>query len=138
MRREGGGVVSGSNVHCGNGHVIQWSLGKEGCGCDSEGVCGGIWKQSSVTFFREIVRLRRLKLKLRFHLFVMRMRMMNGNATKNRKHRISTGVLPFVHIRIRSTTTKYDDKMNPYMSNRCECKHFVGSENPVVHMTAAE
>ena len=43
-------------------------------------------------------------LKLRFHICVMRMRMTNANMTKNRKHRISIGVLPFVRKWMRSTT----------------------------------
>ena len=39
-----------------------------------------------------------LRLKLRFHLSVMRMQMTNANVTTNRKHRISTEVLPEVRI----------------------------------------
>ena len=37
-------------------------------------------------------------LKLRFHLCMMRMWTTNANATKNRNHRISIGVLPFMQM----------------------------------------
>ena len=48
-----------------------------------------------------------ISLKLRFHLRIMRMRMMNANATKKqKKHRISVGVLPFVQM-WSSTMTKW-------------------------------
>ena len=49
--------------------------------------------------------------------------MMNVNATKNLKHRISIASI------CANVNAKYDnDKMNPFMSDRSECKWFVGPD----------
>ena len=60
------------------------------------------------------------ELKVRFQLCVMRM----ANATKNRLHRISIGVLPFVRMQT-VTMTKWITACSDW--SECEC--FIGREN---------
>ena len=65
-------------------------------------------------------------IKVRFHLCIMWMQTMNVNAIKeNRAHRISTGVIPFVRMWMRTANAI---KWIAACSDQCECKCFIRRE----------